>query len=481
MNPRVGTAAAVCVLFTAVAALLMSSVLTQLSLPLALGVGLGLVVLIIATASNELALYLLIFSMLLGPEVLVGGIGKGSNLGRGMTLRVDDFLIAVVGLAWMAKTALHKELGLVARTPLNRPITAYAFAAIVATGLGVIGGRVSILGGSLFVFKYVEYFIIYIMLVNNLRERRQFDRFLLAILTTAGIASVIGILQIPSGLRVSAPFEGDSPEPNTFGGYLVLMLALVAGLYLTSASLRRKLLLAVLAVLIVLPLFFTLSRASYIALIPLAGALFVWSDKRRFLAFLFAVGLVLGPLVAPQAVIDRIRFTFTEPHYADQVQIGGVRLDTSTSQRLQAWKEAVFEDWPKHPVFGYGVTGYRFLDAQYPRVLMETGVVGFLAFVWLQVSLFRRSLAVLKAARDPLFKGVALGFLAGYMGLLTHALGTNTFVIVRIMEPFWFLAGMVMLIPQLEAAQSTPPSREGSEPRRRGVRVLNAPARGASR
>ncbi len=446
------TATALSLLFAAFLASLMSLVLVQMPLLVALGAGLCLAVLFGALASNELALYLLIFSMLLGPQVLVGGLGGGTTLGRGLTLRLDDFLLLIVSLAWLAKTAVFKELGLVFRTPLDRPIAAYAFAALFATGLGMLAGRVTLLGGSFFVLKYIQYFVIYFMVLNNLRERRQFERLLIALLLTAAVVSLIGILRIPSGQRVSAPFEGSQGEPNTFGGYLVLMLALVSGLYLTSGSLGRKFLFTSLSVLIFLPLLFTLSRSSYLAVIPLAGALFAWSDRKRFLAALLGFGLALAPILAPKAVVGRLLYTITQPPERGQIQVGGVRLDTSTSDRLLSWKQVVFEDWPKHSVFGWGVTGYRFLDSQYPRVLAETGLVGLLAFLWLQVSLFREARKVLKTARDPLFKGVALGFLAGFIALVTHSIGANTFIIVRIMEPFWFLAGMVVMIPQLEAA-----------------------------
>lgn len=447
---RVGTATAVSLVFAVVLAFLMSWVLAQVSLVLGLGIGLVLTILIAAIASNELALYLLIFAMLLGPEVIVGGLVPGTTTGRGLTFRLDDVLLVIVGLAWLAKTALYKELGLVFRTPLNRQMATFAFAAFFATGLGIIAGRVDGLAGSLFVLKYIQYFVIYFMVGNNLRERRQFERFLLVLLSTAAIASLIGILQIPSGQRVSAPFEGTRAEPNTFGGYLVLMLALAAGLYLVSESLRRKFLLACLAILITLPLLFTLSRASYVALIPLAGALFAFSDRKRLLASLFALGLALTPLLAPKAVVDRVFYTFTQPAHRDQVQVGGIRLDTATSARVKDWGQAVLEDWPTHPLFGFGVTGYRFIDAQYPRVLAETGAVGLLAFLWLQLSLFRQARTVLRTARDPLFKGVSLGFLAGFIALVAHSMGANTFIIVRIMEPFWFLAGMVVVIPELE-------------------------------
>lgn len=464
MKLQVGAVTALSLLFAALFASLMGMVLAQMSLPLTLGVGLCLAVLMAAMASNELALYLLIFSMLLGPQVLVGELGQGATLGRGLTLRVDDFLLLIVGLAWLAKSALHKELGLVFRTPLNRPIAAYAFAAVFATGLGMIAGWVTLLGGSFFVLKYVQYFVIYFMVVNNLTERRQFERFLIALLLTAGVASFIGILQIPSGQRVSAVFEGaEGGEPNTFGGYLVLMFAVVAGLYLTSESLRRKFLLACLAVLIFVPLIFTLSRSSYIALVPLAGALFAWSDRKRFLALLFVACLAATPLLVPKAVADRVLYTIAQPPEKGQLQVGGVRLDTSTTARLVSWKQ-VFKDWPRHPVFGWGVTGYGFVDSQYPRVLVESGLVGLLAFVWLQVSLFREARKILKTARDPLFRGVALGFLAGIIALITHSVGANTFIIVRIMEPFWFLAGMVMMIPQLEAVPAASGVVRGPRP-----------------
>ena len=115
MRVQVETLTAGSLLFAAFLALVMGTGLAQLSLSLAFGIGLSLAILIIAAASNELALYLLIFSMLLGPEVVVGELRPEGMLGRQLTFRLDDLLLAVVGLAWLGKTALHKELGLLLR------------------------------------------------------------------------------------------------------------------------------------------------------------------------------------------------------------------------------------------------------------------------------------------------------------------------------------------------------------------------------
>jgi len=120
---------------------------------------------------------------------------------------------------------------------------------------------------------------------------------------------------------------------------------------------------------------------------------------------------------------------------------------------LTSWKIVLTRDFIKHPILGYGVTGYHFLDAQYPRVLAETGVLGLIFFVWLLVEIFKNALYAYRNTSDPLFSGLSLGYLAGFIAMLVHAIGANTFIIVRIMEPFWFLTAIIIMIPTIEAEE----------------------------
>jgi len=71
-------------------------------------------------------------------------------------------------------------------------------------------------------------------------------------------------------------------------------------------------------------------------------------------------------------------------------------------------------------------------------------------FFILMATILRESLKVKQTVTHPLHKGLAGGFLAGFVGLLFHAIGANTFIIVRIMEPFWFTAAMVIMLPEIE-------------------------------
>ena len=86
----------------------------------------------------------------------------------------------------------------------------------------------------------------------------------------------------------------------------------------------------------------------------------------------------------------------------------------------------------------------------YVKVLAETGIVGFWAFLWFFVRLWKSTMATFLSMTRPWEKGLSFGFLLAIIPLMVHALGANTFYIVRIMEPFCFLAALVMLLPMLE-------------------------------
>jgi O-antigen ligase len=410
----------------------------------------ALAIAVISFVNTEIALYILIISMLLGPQFIIGEPTTVPGRGRGLTLRMDDFLLVIIGLSWFLRAAIRKELGLFLKTPLNAPITYYFVVCMIATLLGYMTGRVKGLTGFFFVLKYFEYFIIYFIAVNHLKERKQIERLLFTMLAVCFIVCIIAIYQIPAGGRVSAPFEGEGGEPNTLGGYLVLMLSIVLGLLLTYGDRKQKLFLGALSFFIVISLAATLSRASWVALVPMSMTLLYFSKRKLPIIVALVVIVIAAPFILPKSVKERVAFTFTQPRESGQVTVGNVRLDTSTSGRLESWKSVLEEDFFNHPILGYGITGYRFLDAQYPRVLAETGLLGFLTFFILLFSIYMNALHTYRESIVPLFSGLSLGYLAGFVAMLTHSIGANSFIIVRIMEPFWFLTAMIIMIPAIQ-------------------------------
>jgi O-Antigen ligase len=427
--------------------------------PLVLAV--AMVVFLVVFVKTEIGLYLVIFSMLLSPQFGAGGTIAES---RRIVVRSEDILLLVVALSWLAKTAVNKELGLAVKTPLNRPILAYVAATAIATLIGYASGTVGGIGGFFYVLKYVEYFVVYYMVVNNLVDRRQAWRLVTAAFLTAVIVSLIGTTQIPSGQRVSAPFEGRDGEPNTFGGYLLLLMAVAGGIALETLRLRTRAIYLGLLGLMSIPFMFTLSRTSYIGMIPAAAVMAVLSSRRRVMIGALLALLVASPLVLtlfPETVTKRVRYTFEPERGQPTVRVGAVGLDPSTSARLISIQQA-YEGWTHRPIFGYGVTGFTFMDQQFARTLVETGLVGFATFLVLIWAVLKAGVGSFRALTVPEDRGLALGFVAGTVGLLGHAIGANTFIIVRIMEPFWFFAAIVVALPGLDQEEPAPPPTTGA-------------------
>lgn len=423
---------------------------------------LGASAFLLTLISTDAAMVFLIVSMLWSPEIGLGVVQPD----RAVVLRLDDFLLGVVFLTWLAKLAINKQLGFLRSTPLNVPLGLFLVSCLVSTGWGILNGSVKNPLASFFYFlKYFEYFFLFFMVVNVVRERRQIALFLKAMFATAVGVSLFGYWQLMvhgTRMRVTAPFEGLHPEPNTLAGYLLLMLAICAGLLLSSPSGSRRLFLLGMIGLMLPPFVYTYSRSGYAAFLVMYLTLCMFSKRHKPL--LFAL-LVLGGLavqaILPQTVFERVAETF-DPSSA--VTIGGLGLSLSPAYRLMMW-QVMFDRWMQHPLLGFGVSGIGFfVDGQYLLVLGELGLTGLAIFLWIRWKLLKMSYAHYRTLEDPLAKGISLGFLAALVGLLLFSFGGNVFIIVRIMEPFWFLAAMVMVLPQVMAPEPAPVPSAGRPP-----------------
>lgn len=414
-----------------------------------LAVAAGVVIFIISFLSTEIALYFLIFSMLLSPEMVVA-----HTPAREVSVRSEDFILLIVVFGWFAKTAIFKELALFVKTPINRPILFYSLVCIISTLIGIYTGRVKVSSGVLFTLKYIQYFFIYFMVVNNIREMPQVKRFTVAIVITCIIVSLYAMFQVPAGERVTAPFEGEQGEPNTLGGYLVLMLSITLGLLSHYEWSKERVYLIGITLLILFPFLFTLSRGSWIAVIPMFLVFLATSEKKIFFFLIVLITAVAIPLAAPEKVKERMATTFIEEKGFERTEkIGRFTFDPSASERIGSFKLAI-KKWKEKPILGYGVTGGGLIDSQYFRVIVELGTLGIIAFFYLIYSIFRHTLLIYRNSEDTFSKGLSLGLLGGVGAMLGHSFGSATFIIVRIMEPFWFIAGLVVVMQKIAENKS---------------------------
>jgi hypothetical protein len=208
-------------------------------------------------------------------------------------------------------------------------------------------------------------------------------------------------------------------EASTLGNFCVFFLVMIAAVFSRpreESPVSRKWLVLGAAVLLA-ALVLSYSRASLLNL-GVALVVLVWRNRRRVrvsrVAMLAAGGGLLTWLVFPAFVeVYWLRLSSTAEFFFTATE--GV-----LSGRVASWRTLV--DWAAaHPWQALTGIGYKTLpytdylgapvvaDNQYLGLLVETGVAGLAALVWLNVAILRAALR----ARDSLYSTWILCFWAG--------------------------------------------------------------------
>lgn len=406
----------------------------------------GLIVLLlllpIAVIKPVVALYLLPFAFSLSPEIAIG-----KTAAREISIKLEDILLAVLLIRVAFDFLINKNFP-AERLSLNRfftPMFLHSLVLMLTTTLGVAMLYASPASGFFFTLKLIQYFLFFFVVFFYVQDQRDIKIMLGAVLLTMVIITLNGYWQIPGGGRIAMPFEGEALEPNTFGGYYVVLGSLLAGLYIHETNGRKKIFYGLLLAGAVLPFLYTQSRGSWVAGgFSLLTFLFLTKGlHRKVLIFAFVLLTVMSIPLLPQHIQERARFWKAEEGFSRTETVGGMKFDPSTSERIGGYKKAM-ELFARSPVFGRGMTGAGFFDGQYVRLMVENGILGLLSFAYLNYMILSYLLSVYRRSPDPFSRGMALGLLCATTGMLIHSLGANTYIIVRIMEPYMLLLALLV-------------------------------------
>lgn len=383
--------------------------------------------------------------MLLSPELTLAQAAD-----RTVVLRFDDIFLFMIFIGWLAKLAVFKELNLLKKTVLNIPIRNYIFVCVLATAMGLLTRQQSLARSFFYLLKYFEYFMLYFLVVNNIENVKEVKIFVFLMIFTCLVVSIYALYShFGMGLRATAPFEGKEGEPNTLAGYLVILMALCMGLlfHLKNMRIRMGLLLVLLAAF--MALLFSLSRGGWLSFIFMYLAMIVLVPRyRAFLILGMACMIAFAPIIFPGEVKTRFAATFERSAKSRTFKVAGknMAIDESGSYRLNSLAFG-YRELLESPLVGHGVPTLALVDTQFTRVMIETGALGLWAFGFLLLRIFsagRYCLWKARQAQDGFMQGLAVGFQAGFVGLIVHCFSAASFIIVRIMEPFWFLAALVV-------------------------------------
>jgi hypothetical protein len=432
--------------------------------------GISMVVFGTTVVRVDYGVYILVIAMLLSPEVFLGYAGD-----RPLNIRYDDVLIGVIFVGVLVKLSFEGKHALWRPSPVNVGIVAYYGVCCVSTLLALRANLPAWDKRSSFfvMLKMLEFYMVFVVVGDAIRTREEVRKQITLFLTVGLVICAYGLVTMRSGERVTAPFESmEGTEPNTLGGYLMLVMSTTIGLYVYAPTRKLKTLFASLTVLAFVPFLYTLSRASYIALLAAMTTAGIFGRKLVILAVV-ALILILSPVLMPKEIMDRVNYTF-QRGAGEPLKVAGrdtgLQVDKSTHERIYIWRKVSFI-LHVAPWFGGGISWESVMDSQYARVILETGLFGLAAFLFLQWRLFRAAREAHRWSRDWLCRGIALGSVAGTIGVIVHAMGTISFLIIRIMEPYWFLIALTVVARSLAI--------EDYARRARAARMASAPAQDA--
>lgn len=421
--------------------------------PQILGILVFCIIFIPTLIKPDIGFIILIVSMLFSPEVIAGTTTR-----RAISIRTEDIMLLVVILAWLLRTALNKNIAGAFRMKMTKPLFSYIAICICSTLFAALSGGIDVKHSFFSILKYLEYFVLFVMVKDNLKKMRQVKVMMAVFFLTALLVAVSSHFSIQHKIALGEHFFRLGPpvetrgggESGTLGGYLLFMMAIAGGFLMYEKSTLKKTFLVVLELLMLRALLYTLSRGSYLALaaIPI---LFVSLAKKRRIILFYTLGIItlLTVIFMPKMVNERISSTIMMKENAAGSSY--VEWEDSPKERLASWKNVIFEKFPKSPLFGHGV-GRFFIDSQIFTTLSEVGLIGLSIFIWVLFTLFRMAQDTLNTDvvyNDAFGSGLTTGFLVGFIALLIHSISCNTFIIISIMEPFWFIAAIVLSLPRL--------------------------------
>jgi len=402
-------------------------------------------------------LIVLVFSMLLSPQLILLDIP-----GRPLTVRIDDLLIIVVFIAWLGHIGITKDWKGFVKTDLDFPIVLLLILYVLGTSRGILFGTVANpLKALFFTLKYVEYYILYWLAANLIDSKEVIKKCLIAGVITLVAVTIYAYSQFGDPGGVAAPFDWGGREPASLGGYYLIIYAVIFAFLLHAESIKQRMLSFALILFLLPPFVKTLSRASYLAFFPMILTMLLLTRKgKTMLGGMLLLGVLIFPIVFHGLYSDmtrRVMITFTGTHDENfqSYRVGSAKIsDQSALERIKSWRWVVSERFARNPLnmlIGSGVTGLGFIEGQFFLVLGETGILGAVIFYWILFRIFRISYRIYRSSSETIPQSVSLAAAASVVGLLFQSLTTNTFIIVRIMEPFWFLVALAMIMPDIFA------------------------------
>ncbi|GGA57712.1 IctB family putative bicarbonate transporter [Okeania sp. KiyG1] len=262
-------------------------------------------------------------------------------------------------------------------------------------------------------------------------------------------------------------------NPNLLGGYLLPAIALSFVAIFAWRSWPQKFLAVTMLLVNCACLRYTGSRGSWIGFIALMFALLIlmwywWSIYMpsfwQTWSLPIAVGSFAGLLILAVVLLEPLRYRI--------FSVFAGRQDSSNNFRMNVWM-SVFDMIRDRPVLGIG-PGNDVFNKIYPlyqrprysalsaysvplEIIVETGFIGFTAFLWLLLVTFNQGVLNLRHLRDAGDRQGywLIGAMVAMVGLMAHGLVDTVWYRPQINTLWWLMVAIIASYSAVRRQQAT--------------------------
>ncbi len=393
---------------------------------------------------------------------------------RALTISVLDLLLFVAVAFWLVDAAHRKQVGAIRFYPkISWPTL--GLIAIMAVSTIAAKNRL----WSLFdIIMYLKVYVFFLYLANNIRDRSDIRliivMFFIGIILQTGLSlwqinewpgleklRLVGIIAEAGTAIKLDTFATTRPggtmvSCNHLARFFGYLLPLAYILSLRGETGKERWFARLVSLIGTIGLIFTLSRSTWIAMIPSILILFPFMLSRRLLTL-----RIMRNIAVMMLLTVLLLMTFRGLIW-DRI----VSYDFGSGMTRITSAQAALRMIEAHPVLGVGINNYGlhakyFYDAEEPRsqfwivhnsfllYAAEIGVIGFIFYLWFVFAGFS-SASKASLGRSAYLNAVAVGIFAGWINFAIAALADKSYkemyVLLLIM---WSFAAMTEAIGRL--------------------------------
>jgi O-antigen ligase len=340
----------------------------------------------------------------------------------------------------------------IVKTDSTKPIIYLFFATIIGLFIGFLDSsapyNVDHINRVALLKNYLMMPILYFFIVSNIKDKSDVKK----------IIYIIFLIVLIKDWRFWNSFKyvhiGDSFSDNSrmgafgelgsnhFAAFIVEYLAVLIGVTLFTEKKKFIPIYGLGIIINIFVLFYTYSRAAYLAL----GFLFLFFGifRKKLIIISTIVVLLFGSLIVsylPPSVVNRVEMTTTEEG----------ELEGSSAHRVTIWKIG-WDIFLQNPVLGIGyhmtpsyilVDGLQNMHNYFLQVLVELGLVGFFLFLFLFFSASKSGWILYKITSDSFEKGIGLGFCGCVFASMICNFFGDRWTFIEMQGYWWAIWGLI--------------------------------------